>query len=112
MHVVLVHVPRSGGRSIECTLSGGKFRKNDDFMRLARATASGFGRQDFSFCCGGHDSFPQLRAKALDLQAQREADTGDFLCIVYLLMMRRPARGGQNGLAAGAGGGGQLGGTQ
>lgn len=57
--IVLVHVPRSGGRSIECTFGRYKFARNSAF-RADQAVVSG--GKDLLMCCGAHAGLDALYA--------------------------------------------------
>lgn len=51
--LVFLHVPRSGGRSVECTFGEYKFSRNPMFRR-AQQEVHGGSRPPIALCCGGH----------------------------------------------------------
>eukprot|EP00039_Didymoeca_costata_P021548 m.344828 g.344828 ORF g.344828 m.344828 type:complete len:327 (+) comp25237_c0_seq1:296-1276(+) len=73
--LVLVHVPRSGGRSIECTFGKYKFAGSSMFKKDQESLRNGA----VNMCCGGHRSYPVLK-KMEPLRNSR-----------YMIMLRDPA---------------------
>ena len=58
LQLLLLHVPRSGGRSLECTFDGQKF-DNVAFKSTQRQVSASFDR-NVSLCCGGHSTLSSL----------------------------------------------------
>ena len=59
--IIFVHVPRSGGRSIECSFGRYKFSKSSAFQRAQREVLRNIGNGSLGLCCGGHTMLPGLR---------------------------------------------------
>jgi hypothetical protein len=57
--LVFLHVPRSGGRSVECTLGEYKFSSNAAFRR-AQQHVRGDWPPPIALCCGGHANLAVL----------------------------------------------------
>ena len=58
LQLLLLHVPRSGGRSLECTFDGQKFN-NAAFKSTQQRVSASFDR-NVSLCCGGHSTLSSL----------------------------------------------------
>ena len=98
LQLLLLHVPRSGGRSLECTFDGQKFN-NAAFKSTQQRVSASFDR-NVSLCCGGHSTLSSLlrrfgnATRPVQVSCAKRSESGRVRGLARLLRRTRRRRPG------------------